>query len=693
MADDCTQVQGAGCARLGAPPAPPPCEDTGDTGAADTAAQVQGAGPRCEGCAVGPSSAATLPLLLLLVLWLRRLPGPALVLLLLLPGLAQAVDARSARVLDGGPFALLGDATGGPAWSPRVAVSLDYVTNPVVLVTPQGSTPLLEQVLTRELSASIRLGETLRVGMMLPGHRQIVYDGELQPDQWGDIVLWFQLPVLEPSGRGTNLAFTVRSDLSTGPNELYLGSAAGVVRAVVDAEVPLGPLLMGLEGGLALAETEALPGLEWGRRSEYGGGLLAPLFGPAMLGVEAKGSLPLRLSEMTPANRPLEGLGSVVVALDGRWWLRVGAGAGLGVGLGDPGLRLAASIDLRDRPLADIDGDGVPDRRDGCRRTPEDSDGVADSDGCPESDSDSDGLLDAVDGCPEKAEVQNGWQDDDGCPDALTEVVLRVTAPGAESASVQVGEAAPVVVLTSDETRLSLPPGNPTVRVEAPGFVPWSQPLELRGQREVAVEAVLLPQRTGDVSLRLRDPDGAALAGRVWLAGAPVAVPALGYKWAANSGPGSWKVGAPGYSERTVDGDVPAGGLLTLEVELAPSPVRRLGERLVVHRALRFPLDRAEPEPADLPLLDDLAALLQAEPGLRLVRIEGHADESGDSAYNLDLSRRRARWVVAALVARGVDPGRLEALGTGEARSAAGVAVREIEVVVLIWDDGAANAP
>ena len=622
------------------------------------------------------------------MLWLRRLGGPALLVLLLLPGPAHAVDARSARVLDGGPFALLGDATGGPAWSPRVALSLDYASSPVTLVTLQGATPLLEQVLTRELSASIRLGETLRVGMALPGHRQLVYAGEAQPDQWGDIVLWFQLPLLEPAARGTALAFTVRTDLPTGPNALYLGSATGVVRAVVDAEVPLGPLLVGLEAGLHLAETEALPGLDWGRRSEYGGGLLVPLFGPAMLGVEAKGSLPLRLAELSPANRPLEGLGSLALALDERWWLRLGAGAGLGVGLGDPGLRVVASLDLRDRPLADIDGDEVPDRRDSCRRTPEDLDGVADRDGCPESDADSDGLMDPVDACPEKAEVKNGWQDEDGCPDALTEVVLRVTAPGAESASVQVGEAAAAVVLTSDLTRLSLPPGNPTLRVEAPGFVPWSQPLALRGQSELAVEAVLSPLRYGDVALRLRDAEGAALAGRVWVGGAALAVPAEGHRWTATSGEGSWRVGAPGYSERTVQGDVPAGGLLTLEVDLAPSPVRRLGERLVVSRALRFPLDRAEPEPDDLPLIDDLAALLLAEPGLRLVRIEGHADESGDSAYNLDLSRRRARWVVEALVARGVEPGRLEALGTGEGRSAAGVAVREIEVVVLIWEAG-----
>jgi outer membrane protein OmpA-like peptidoglycan-associated protein len=48
---------------------------------------------------------------------------------------------------------------------------------------------------------------------------------------------------------------------------------------------------------------------------------------------------------------------------------------------------------------------------------PEDADGVADWDGCPEEDADADGVADPVDACPGAAEVVNGVDDADGCPD------------------------------------------------------------------------------------------------------------------------------------------------------------------------------------------------------------------------------------------------------------------------------------
>ncbi len=66
---------------------------------------------------------------------------------------------------------------------------------------------------------------------------------------------------------------------------------------------------------------------------------------------------------------------------------------------------------------ADRDADGVPDARDRCPSEPEDCDGFADDDGCPEQDVDGDGILDGCDACPREPETYQGMADEDGCPD------------------------------------------------------------------------------------------------------------------------------------------------------------------------------------------------------------------------------------------------------------------------------------
>jgi OOP family OmpA-OmpF porin len=69
-------------------------------------------------------------------------------------------------------------------------------------------------------------------------------------------------------------------------------------------------------------------------------------------------------------------------------------------------------------PLADRDGDGVPDVKDHCPDEPEDRDGFEDEDGCPDPDNDKDGILDTKDKCPNEPEDLDGFEDEDGCPDS-----------------------------------------------------------------------------------------------------------------------------------------------------------------------------------------------------------------------------------------------------------------------------------
>lgn len=68
------------------------------------------------------------------------------------------------------------------------------------------------------------------------------------------------------------------------------------------------------------------------------------------------------------------------------------------------------------------------------------------------------------------------------------------------------------------------------------------------------------------------------------------------------------------------------------------------------------------------PTLEDIAAVLRRNPGWKL-RVNGHTDGIGTDAFNLDLSRRRAAAVKAALVTRhGIDGRRLDTSGAGESQ-------------------------
>ena len=48
------------------------------------------------------------------------------------------------------------------------------------------------------------------------------------------------------------------------------------------------------------------------------------------------------------------------------------------------------------------------------------------------------------------------------------------------------------------------------------------------------------------------------------------------------------------------------------------------------------------------------------------IEVHGHTDSDGESVFNQQLSQERAEAVVEALRVRGVDPGRLTAIGFGE---------------------------
>lgn len=91
---------------------------------------------------------------------------------------------------------------------------------------------------------------------------------------------------------------------------------------------------------------------------------------------------------------------------------------------------------------------------------------------------------------------------------------------------------------------------------------------------------------------------------------------------------------------------------------------------------ITFATGQATITPQSDKVLADVLAVLQGTPDLR-VRVEGHTDNVGDKAANLKLSEARARAVVAWLVAKGIEAGRLSPAGLGDTQPVADNATEE----------------
>ncbi|AUX42723.1 outer membrane protein [Sorangium cellulosum] len=89
------------------------------------------------------------------------------------------------------------------------------------------------------------------------------------------------------------------------------------------------------------------------------------------------------------------------------------------------------------------------------------------------------------------------------------------------------------------------------------------------------------------------------------------------------------------------------------------------GDEIVITEQVHFATDRDIILEDSNPTLEAVAQVLIDNPEIREVRIEGHTDVRASDVYNLALSQRRVASVMAYLIAKGVDPSRLQAKGYG----------------------------
>lgn len=82
---------------------------------------------------------------------------------------------------------------------------------------------------------------------------------------------------------------------------------------------------------------------------------------------------------------------------------------------------------------------------------------------------------------------------------------------------------------------------------------------------------------------------------------------------------------------------------------------------------INFDTGKSTIKPESQAIIDQIVAMLTLNPELK-VSIEGHTDNVGSPASNQTLSENRAKAVVAALVAKGIDKNRLSAKGWGQSK-------------------------
>ncbi|MEL6343676.1 MAG: OmpA family protein, partial [Myxococcota bacterium] len=316
--------------------------------------------------------------------------------------------------------------------------------------------------------------------------------------------------------------------------------------------------------------------------------------------------------------------------------VRAGVGTGITGGVGAPRIRGILAVAYEPPTGADVDDDGIVDMLDNCPTRPEDVDGDRDRDGCPEPTAVTFRFIDAVTG------------------QRVSDVAYRIDERPH----------------TPDESVVQVSTGSHELVAEAPNYKVSRMDLVIPGGPRQTVTVTMDALSPATVAFRVQDMDGRPLKDVTWevdaveqgtldVAGIRLRLSPITYRFAAV---------APGYLKRSRIVQLQPGDVLRLDIQLKATTIEVSEERIELNQKIAFEGRKETFEEASIPLLDDLATVLQEYPEIRRLRIEGHTDSRGDASANLDLSEKRAQAVMEYLISRGIEPTRLRTEGLGESR-------------------------
>jgi outer membrane protein OmpA-like peptidoglycan-associated protein len=347
---------------------------------------------------------------------------------------------------------------------------------------------------------------------------------------------------------------------------------------------------------------------------------------------------------------PTEALGSIWYRHPSGFALLVGGGAGLTPAPGVPAARAFLTVGYAPAGEPDADDDQIVNRLDNCKFDAEDRDGFEDENGCPDPDNDGDGIRDVKDECDDDKEDFDGFEDADGCPDPDNDGdrIFDLEDQCDDE--------------PEDMDRFQDKDGCPDIDNDVDGL------LDVHDSCPDQAEDVDGDQDEDGCPESDRDKDGD---------GNPDHVDECPTEPEDKDGFKD-EDGCPD-PDNDVDGILDPVDLCPNEPEVfngnrdddgCPDDTMAIlqGDRIIILDKVFFFTGEDTIMPKSYPVLDAVLSTLTQNPQVKKVRIEGHTDSDGSDTYNEALSQRRATSVMNYLVQRGIEPGRLEPVGYGEAR-------------------------
>lgn len=83
---------------------------------------------------------------------------------------------------------------------------------------------------------------------------------------------------------------------------------------------------------------------------------------------------------------------------------------------------------------------------------------------------------------------------------------------------------------------------------------------------------------------------------------------------------------------------------------------------------IQFEVGKVDLKPVSFPVLDEVVAVMKANPQIEVVDVEGHTDSTGSAEINRKLSQGRAESVVKYIASKGIKKSRMEPKGFGPDR-------------------------